>query len=235
MGSVTASVRLDAPTCPVQQNLPPGCTLHHISPGVPGPPFGFGEGNFPQGWFALATTAQGTLLEAKTLDCRDCVLAKLPAGVRPLRASVSRTGIEAELIAPSPEDLFEALEVLRSSGIRVQVLRTGSRPKLDWTSGVFVNLGHLTGRQLETVRTAVQLGYFDPRRGSSILDVAERIGCTGPTAHEHLRKAVSKIMDGLFKLDGVDAGLAAEPLQIRQGVYQKLATTPQNAASPSVD
>ena len=199
MGGLAATLHLDGHGCPVQRALPSNCTLHHLAPGNPGPPFGFGEGQFPDAWVRLASTPRGELLEGTEWMCSDCPLARLPAGVKPLRASVNAQGIRVDVIAKDNEVLQEAVSVLRAGGATVRVLRSSGRAGMALSSGAFVDLGSLTGRQLEIMQTAVRMGYLDAQRGASILELAERVGCSGPTAHEHLRKATWKVLDSLFR------------------------------------
>ena len=174
VGGLAATLHLDGHGCPVQRALPSNCTLHHLAPGNPGPPFGFGEGQFPDAWVRLASTPRGELLEGTEWMCSDCPLARLPAGVKPLRASVNAQGIRVDVIAKDNEVLQEAVSVLRAGGATVRVLRSSGRAGMALSSGAFVDLGSLTGRQLEIMQTAVRMGYFDAQRGASILELAER-------------------------------------------------------------
>ncbi|WP_135535758.1 MULTISPECIES: helix-turn-helix domain-containing protein [Halostella] len=56
----------------------------------------------------------------------------------------------------------------------------------------------VTDRQRAAVEAAVGVGYYDVPRTGSQADVAERLGCAPSTAAEHLRKAESRILRGLF-------------------------------------
>lgn len=58
----------------------------------------------------------------------------------------------------------------------------------------------LTRRQLETLRTAVKVGYYD-KRNVSYGDVGEELGISGDTVGEHLRKIESTIFTEVVQPD----------------------------------
>jgi predicted DNA binding protein len=49
--------------------------------------------------------------------------------------------------------------------------------------------GELTERQRETLRVALERGYFSDPRGATYEEIAEDLGCRPETVGEHLRKA----------------------------------------------
>lgn len=61
-------------------------------------------------------------------------------------------------------------------------------------------LATLTDRQLETLRLAVEWGYYESPRAASLGDLADELGCSRGTVGEHLRKAeryvLSAVLDG---------------------------------------
>lgn len=59
--------------------------------------------------------------------------------------------------------------------------------------------GTLSERQREAVETAVSVGYYEIPRSATTADVAAELGCSTSTAAEHLRKAESKLIGGLFR------------------------------------
>lgn len=59
-------------------------------------------------------------------------------------------------------------------------------------------LDRLTDRQRDAVRVAIELGYYDVPREATSEDVADELDCATSTAAEHLRKAESKVVVGLF-------------------------------------
>ncbi|GAB6879153.1 bacterio-opsin activator domain-containing protein [Halorubrum gandharaense] len=66
----------------------------------------------------------------------------------------------------------------------------------------------LTDRQQAALSAAYHGGYFDWPRGSTAEEVADAMGVSSPTFHNHLRKAQRALLDALFEGDdGVeDAG-----------------------------
>lgn len=59
-------------------------------------------------------------------------------------------------------------------------------------------VGRLTGRQLETLRTAYAGGYFDWPRESTAEACASALGISQPTFNQHLRASQRKLLDSLF-------------------------------------
>ncbi|SIQ70420.1 PAS domain S-box-containing protein [Haladaptatus litoreus] len=56
----------------------------------------------------------------------------------------------------------------------------------------------LTERQLAILRAAYTAGYFDWPRASTAEDVAEALGISAPTLHQHLRKAEAKVFSSFL-------------------------------------
>ncbi|MFB6254394.1 MAG: PAS domain S-box protein [Halobacteriaceae archaeon] len=56
----------------------------------------------------------------------------------------------------------------------------------------------LTSRQREALETAYHGGYFEWPRGSNAEEIADTMGISAPTLHEHLRSALSKLLSNLF-------------------------------------
>jgi predicted DNA binding protein len=57
----------------------------------------------------------------------------------------------------------------------------------------------LTERQRTAVQTGLELGYYNRPREATTEDVAAALDCGTSTAAEHLRKAESKLIQGLFR------------------------------------
>lgn len=55
-------------------------------------------------------------------------------------------------------------------------------------------LSALTDRQRDVFRTAVDLGYYEIPRRTSLAGIADRLGCSPSTVAEHLRKAKSRVL-----------------------------------------
>jgi predicted DNA binding protein len=58
--------------------------------------------------------------------------------------------------------------------------------------------GRLTDRQEEALRAAYFGGYFDWPRGSTAEEIADSMGVSSPTLHNHLRKGQREILDAVF-------------------------------------
>ncbi|QIB74433.1 PAS domain S-box protein [Halogeometricum borinquense] len=59
--------------------------------------------------------------------------------------------------------------------------------------------GQLTDKQQMAAKSAYYAGYFDWPRGSTAEDVAESMGISSATFHQHLRKAEQKLMASFFR------------------------------------
>jgi predicted DNA binding protein len=57
----------------------------------------------------------------------------------------------------------------------------------------------LTDKQRDVIRTAYHAGYFEWPRGSTAEDLAESIGVSSPTLHNHLRRAQQSILDAILE------------------------------------
>ncbi len=60
-------------------------------------------------------------------------------------------------------------------------------------------LATLTERQIETLRLAVDRGYYASPREVSADELADELGCSRGTASEHLRKAERYVLSELFR------------------------------------
>jgi predicted DNA binding protein len=57
----------------------------------------------------------------------------------------------------------------------------------------------LTDKQRAALRAAYFAGYFDWPRGSTAEEVAESMGISSPTLHNHLRRAERKLLSSFFE------------------------------------
>jgi hypothetical protein len=60
----------------------------------------------------------------------------------------------------------------------------------------------LTERQMEVVRTAHSMGYYEVPRRSSTAEIADAVGLDGSTVSEHLQRAERNIVEDLLGRDG---------------------------------
>ena len=68
-------------------------------------------------------------------------------------------------------------------------------------ANVFVNRGKLTARQLEVLRTAYEMGYFERPKRANATDIGDELGISQSTATEHLVAAQRKILDDVLMDD----------------------------------
>ncbi|SFR96680.1 HTH DNA binding domain [Halomicrobium zhouii] len=64
---------------------------------------------------------------------------------------------------------------------------------------VFVDRAKLTDRQLEVLRTAYEMGYFERPRAANATDVAAEFDVTPSTVTEHLLAAQSKLLQDVLE------------------------------------
>ncbi|MFB6173706.1 MAG: bacterio-opsin activator domain-containing protein [Halobacteriales archaeon] len=128
-------------------------------------------------------------------------LATVGAGIDSL--VVSDGGVEVTCALPGGEDVRGVMDALRDRFEHVQLRskreRTGSPETPDqFVAGV---RERLTERQATALRRAYVAGYFDRPRGADGDDLAESMGITRSTFHQHLAAAQRKLLDAFF--DGV--------------------------------
>jgi predicted DNA binding protein len=64
-------------------------------------------------------------------------------------------------------------------------------------------VANLSDRQREAVESALELGYYSRPRGATHEEIAGELGCTPPTASEHLQKAEARIVHAVMDEFGV--------------------------------
>lgn len=101
--------------------------------------------------------------------------------------------------APGMDPLKDAISALREQYDGVTVLRLlRSSAETDEHELVLIDRGELTGRQLECLRTAHDMGYFAHPKGANAGEVAEELGITTSTFTEHLAAAQSKLLSSIL-------------------------------------
>lgn len=110
------------------------------------------------------------------------VVADVPTGtdVRPLAEALRRSFPDASLVAKREIDRDPGSETAFRDDVAER----------------------LTDRQRATLKAAYHGGYFDWPRGITAEEVADAMGVSSPTLHNHLRKGQRALLDGLF--DGDD-------------------------------
>jgi hypothetical protein len=106
--------------------------------------------------------------------------------------------VRLRLSLPAADPLGDVIDALEATGGSVRLERLTSSGGADTRSDpVVVDLGRLTERQREVVRTAQRLGYFDHPRKASATEVADAMGIARATFSEHLAAAQRRVFDDL--------------------------------------
>ena len=111
----------------------------------------------------------------KTLYTSDVVVEKI-------RVVKERTLIYT-LLVPNNSSLKEFLSSLIQNGVKVTVIDVSE-----------ISDTALTERQIEILKLAYKLGYFDDDRKISLSQLAEKLGISAPTLDEILRRALRKVV-----------------------------------------
>lgn len=94
------------------------------------------------------------------------------------------------------DDLNDIIDSLERAGNDTDLVRSveldevAEREQLELSSV----LTDLTSRQREVLGTAIDLGYYQPKKETSIEDIADAVGIASTTAWEHLARAEAKVM-----------------------------------------
>ena len=101
------------------------------------------------------------------------------------------------------EELQAVVGDLRERFPDVDVRRLVRSPPSDAPRhGVLVDRGRLTDRQLEVLRTAYRMGYFERPRRANGSEIAEALDIAPSTFAEHLAAAQSKLLADLLEDGG---------------------------------
>ncbi|WP_266074899.1 PAS domain S-box protein [Haladaptatus caseinilyticus] len=142
----------------------------------------------------------GTLFELVIMNASPVLtLAELGASVTEAAAENGTARIVAEL--PADADVRNAVETFETSFPASELV--GKRecdrsPKtVDELRAEVEN--ELTDRQFTILRATYTAGYFDWPRASTAEDVADALGISSPTLHQHLRKAEEKLFTAFLR------------------------------------
>lgn len=98
------------------------------------------------------------------------------------------------------EQLQTVIAALREGFPDVDIRRLVRSPVGDAPGDtVFVDRGRLTARQLEVLRTAYEMGYFERPRGANATEVAAELGIGQSTFAEHLAAGQTKLLGDVFE------------------------------------
>jgi len=111
----------------------------------------------------------------KTLYTSDVVVEKVKV--------VKERTVLYTLLVPNTASLKAFLSNLTNQGVKVTVLNTSE-----------INSNDLTERQMEILKLAYKLGYFEEDRKITLTELAEKLGVSAPTLEEILRRALKKVV-----------------------------------------
>ena len=117
---------------------------------------------------------------------------------------VASDGVERVVTEVSPErDVRELAEVITTvfPASELVARRERERPLETMTSFRSALRGELTEKQAAVLEAAYHAGYFEWPRGSTAEALADAMGITSPTLHNHLRRAQQKLLVTFFEDD----------------------------------
>jgi len=135
------------------------------------------------------------------LDGTDCskLLVKRGATINEMSATEGVQHLTVEI--PSDEHVREITSVLTTVFPDTEFLSKRELERPTETATDFrETLGEeLTDKQTAVLQGAYHAGYFEWPRGSTGEELADAIGITSPTLHNHLRRAQQKLLDVFFE------------------------------------
>ena len=137
----------------------------------------------------LAVVGPGRVKGAlSTNECMGCCSA-LDTGVFQLEGYIDDEGrLVQVLVAPDRETVRAMVSSMELHGHNVTLLKLSSVDSEEL----------LTSRQETIIVTALERGYFDEPKGTTLVDLAKEFHVSVSTASEILRKATHKIMSVYF-------------------------------------
>jgi predicted DNA binding protein len=85
-----------------------------------------------------------------------------------------------------------------ADGFDVHIRRLSRSTRSDDEALVYIDRGALTDRQLEVLRTAERMGYFEHPKAANAGDVARELGISTSTFTEHLSAAQQRLLDAVL-------------------------------------
>lgn len=107
--------------------------------------------------------------------------------------------ITVEFHATDFEELQQIIGTLRDSFPGINIRRLIRDPGTDRVDDVvLVDRSSLTRRQLEVLRTAYEMGYFESPREANVAEIADALEIHPSTVNEHLTIAHRKLLEQVF-------------------------------------
>jgi predicted DNA binding protein/PAS domain-containing protein len=116
-------------------------------------------------------------------------------GGRVERVTIEEGELFVDAVLPRSADVRGVLHALRHEipDVRLVHRRTRARGRVA-AADVNESLDQLTDRQRTVFETAYFAGYFDWPRKSTAEEIADSVGISAPTFHQHLRHALKKLL-----------------------------------------
>jgi hypothetical protein len=131
----------------------------------------------------------------------DCPCARLGDAGCPIHAYHAEAGrLTLRFHVADFEQLQSVVAALRETYPEMDIRRLLQSPAADPPgTDVFVDRGRLTARQLEVLRTAYEMGYFQRPRRTNATAVATELGITPSTFSEHLAAGQRKLLGDVLE------------------------------------
>ncbi len=184
---------LDTPTCAAVAKLPQEERVHCHVPGGPFGAYAWTSGETPTGWKPLLACGGGSFVRLEEEDCSHCPLGALPPDAFPVAVEARADGLRVDLALPDANQLRVILRHWAARGQSPRIVN-GRMPDADRRALALIDMGLLTPRQREALETAARIGYFSAGGYAGVSDLAEQMGCSRSTAHEHLRKGLERLL-----------------------------------------
>jgi predicted DNA binding protein len=126
------------------------------------------------------------------------VLVERGATIRDIQASAGTQEVVAEVSADA--DVRALLEDVTAAFPETELMTKRERERASESSPSFRSSLRetLTEKQAAVLQAAYHAGYFEWPRGSTAEELADAIGITSPTLHNHLRRAQQKLLSAFF-------------------------------------
>ncbi|MEF8843656.1 MAG: bacterio-opsin activator domain-containing protein [Haloarculaceae archaeon] len=112
--------------------------------------------------------------------------------------AVDPEGADVTVGLPGSADVRSFVETCRARYPGTELVARREYELPDDRDAVAVRLpGELTDRQREALLAAYREGYFEWPRESTGEEIAERLGVSAPTFHQHLRKGLGRLLDAV--------------------------------------
>jgi predicted DNA binding protein len=131
---------------------------------------------------------------------RPCACARIERMGYPVREHrVDGDTVTLAFFVPEVESLRTVLESFAADGYDLEIRRlTRSESDEEEAALVYVDRGELTDRQLEVLRTAEVMGYFEHPKEANAGEVAAELGISTSTFTEHLSAAQQKVLGAVL-------------------------------------